>query len=141
MMKKEKIVWRLGKLPTTEELRELVKDKIITNEEAREILFKTETEEEIDTDSLKSEIKFLRELVSKLSENKNSQIVEYIHKIEQPYIPHRWFKQYDIWCLAGDNAQALGTGQTYAFGSNTATTNKSYTYISTSNDFTNIETF
>ena len=55
----KKIVWRLSKLPTADELRELVKDKIITQEEAREILFNLETEEERDKKSLESEIKFL----------------------------------------------------------------------------------
>jgi hypothetical protein len=34
-----KLVWRLSKLPTPSELTELVKEKIITQEEAKEILF------------------------------------------------------------------------------------------------------
>ena len=59
LMTKTKLIWRLNKLPTTEELRELVKDKIITNEEARDILFNFESEEDRDSESLKSEIKFL----------------------------------------------------------------------------------
>ena len=45
--------WRLSKLPTPDEVRELVKDKIITQDEAREILFSQETDEERDKDSLK----------------------------------------------------------------------------------------
>ena len=49
--------WRLGKLPSPLEVSTLVNDKIITKEEAREILFKTETEEDRDTEGLKSEIK------------------------------------------------------------------------------------
>ena len=50
----------MGKLPTVEELRDLVKDKIITPEEAREILFSKETE---DIASLKKEVEVLRDLV------------------------------------------------------------------------------
>jgi hypothetical protein len=47
-----KLVWRLGKLPSPDEVRELVKDKIITQEEAREILFSQEDEIARDEKSL-----------------------------------------------------------------------------------------
>ena len=67
MTTKMKLNWRLSKLPTPDEVRELVKDKVITQDEAREILFSQETEEERDKNSLESEIKFLRELVDKLA--------------------------------------------------------------------------
>ena len=67
MSKKEELNWRLSNLPTVEELRDLVKDKIITQEEAREILFRTETIEDKDIKSLETEVKFLKELVERLS--------------------------------------------------------------------------
>lgn len=96
-MKKDKLVWRLKEQPTSESLRELVKDKILTNEEAREILFSQETVEERDADSLKAEIKFLRELVEKLSNR--SQIVEVIKEVSKPiYIRDNWYRPYQHWC-------------------------------------------
>ena len=96
MTKKEKLVWRLGKLPTPDELRELVKDKIITQDEAREILFNVETEETRDKDSLHSEIKFLRELVEKLSDK--SKVVKVIKEIHTPYQNWQWYQPYYSWC-------------------------------------------
>ena len=48
----KKLNWRLSKLPTPDEVRELVKDKIITQEEAREILFKEDTKEERNKEEL-----------------------------------------------------------------------------------------
>jgi len=92
----KKLTWRLGKLPSTEELRELVKDKLITNEEARGILFKLEEETERDKESLEEEIKFLRELVDKLS-NK-TQIVEVIKEIRTPYYNYGWWNPYQTYC-------------------------------------------
>ena len=76
-----KIIWRLKEQPTSESLRELVKDSILTKEEAREILFSQETEKEVNEDQLKSEIKFLRELVDKLSNHNNVKIVEVIKEV------------------------------------------------------------
>ena len=78
-----KLKWRLGKLPTPNEVSDLVRDKIITQEEAREILFSEETEATKTTEELKTEIKFLKELVEKLADN--NKIVETIRYIEKPY--------------------------------------------------------
>ena len=47
--------WRLSKLPTVDELLKLVSDKIITQDEAKEILFNKETETERDIESYKQE--------------------------------------------------------------------------------------
>lgn len=98
MTNKTKLVWRLGKLPSPEELRGLVTDKIITNEEARDILFNAETEEDRDKKSLESEIKFLRDMVEKLSNN-SGRIIEVIKEIQIPYYKQRWYKPYEIWCM------------------------------------------
>jgi len=93
-----RLVWRLSKLPTVEELLQLVKDKVITQDEAKEVLFSSETEEDRDKKSLESEIKFLRELVEKLSNDK-SRIVEIIREVEKPiYIRERWWQPYYTWC-------------------------------------------
>ena len=82
--KNTSLIWRLSKLPTVEELRELVKDKIITQEEAKEVLFDEESfipEGDRGERSLQSEIKFLRELVEKLSKSK-SEITTIIREVE-----------------------------------------------------------
>ena len=91
----KKIVWRLKEQPTSEMLRELVKDNILTKNEAREILFNLEEQTDRDIESFKSEIKFLRELVEKLA---NSQkVVEIIREIEKSYRPYSWWRPYDVW--------------------------------------------
>jgi len=107
MTKKEELVWRLGKLPSVEEVTTLISNKIITQEEAREILFNTRTVEERDKNSLEAEIKFLRELVDKLSNRQ--QIIETFRTIEvqKPNYPTQpWFKPYEVWC---GNTQAVNT--------------------------------
>lgn len=125
-MKNTKLIWRLKEQPTSESLRELVKDKILTNEEAREILFSSEVVEERDSNSLKNEIKFLRDLVEKLSQNR-SQIVEIIKEVRNPiYIRDHWYKPYEIWC--GD----LITTGTYTVGVGVNTVaNSNFSSIST----------
>ena len=95
----KKLVWRLKEQPSTESLRELVKDKILTNDEAREILFSSQEETERDVKSLEAEIKFLRELVEKLSNR--SQIVEVIKEVQTSYpvyIQQPWYQPYQTWC-------------------------------------------
>lgn len=93
----KKIVWRLKEQPSSESLRELVKDNILTKEEAREILFSQQEETERDAESLKAEIKFLRELVEKLSSNR-SQTIEIIREVERPWSISPWYNPYKIWC-------------------------------------------
>jgi hypothetical protein len=99
MTTKKKIVWRLQARPTVDELRDLVKDKIIDAVEAREILFTSEEVEDRDKKSLESEIKFLRDLVEQLSKNSNKTIYETIRVIEQPYYKQPWYRPYDVWCI------------------------------------------
>lgn len=95
----KRIIWRLGKLPSPDEVRDLVKDKIITQEEAREILFNSEDEIDRDKKGLESEIKFLRQLVEKLSSNQ-ARVVEIIKTIEKPYYHSGWYQPYNQWCYA-----------------------------------------
>ena len=98
-MKKNKLKWRLGKLPTSEEVIELVKHKLITNEEAKEILFNLEEDEVVEKEALEAEIKFLRQLVERLSTSR-TQIVETIKYVEKPYYKWEWHKPYEVWCNA-----------------------------------------
>ena len=120
-----KIVWRLKEQPTSESLRELVRDKILTNDEAREILFNLEEQTDRDNESFKSEIKFLRELVEKLA---NSQkVVEIIREIKEPYYRYPWWSPYGGW---------TGGAVSYAIGTNLDATSTSYLQ-----NFSDIKTF
>lgn len=171
----KKLKWRLSSLPTPSELRELVKDKIITQEEARDILFKLEdyhncdkckTEwigdidkcpncEDIDKrdkKSLESEIKFLRELVSKLGAASTTKIVETIKYIEKPYKTYPWYTPYYNWYVATDNiylcngtsAPTLNTNcvtSGYSDATNLGSVQGSSYTTTVSGDFTSIKTF
>jgi hypothetical protein len=112
--------WRLGKLPTSDEVLKLVNDKIISKEEAREILFNEEVQTERDKKSLEDEIKFLKEIIEKLSNNNTTKIVEIIKEVKVPYYQWNWYKPYEVWCggaltsgtLAGSGTVYLGTSNT-----------------------------
>lgn len=79
---------------------DLVDRKIISVEQAREILFSSEDDR--DKKSLKSEIKFLRELVEKLS--KRSEIVKVVGGIEGPCYPRSlWCSPYVTWAKVDNN--------------------------------------
>jgi len=108
----KELKWRLGKLPTSNEVLELLKEKLITKEEARDILFnEVEVGEEKTTDELMSEIKFLKELVENLSKGNNTKIVETIRYIEKPYYHNGWYQPYQNWtyCTASSSLIA-GSG-------------------------------
>jgi len=97
MMKK--LIWRLKEQPTSESLRELVKDNLLTKEEARTILFNLLEENDRDKESLQSEIKFLRDLVEKLASK--SQIITTIREVEIPYKNYPWYSPYITWVNCG----------------------------------------
>jgi hypothetical protein len=85
--------WRLTKLPTVDEITTLLKEKIISQEEAKDILFNKETETDRDIESYKQEIKFLKEVIEKLGDRKAIiQVVkEYVpHYISQPFYEPYW---------------------------------------------------
>jgi hypothetical protein len=129
-----KLKWRLTKLPTPEELTLLVEKQILSKEDAKEILLSSETEEDRDKDSLKSEVKFLRDLVEKLSQSK-TQIIETIRTIEKPYRQYEWYTPYFNYCGAGDSI-TVGVGGNGSY----AHTNASSIQLD-STDFTKINTF
>ena len=125
----------MGKLPTPEEVTTLLKEKIITNEEAREILFSSETKEDRDVKSLESEIKFLRELVDKLSQSR-SKIVEVIKEVQVPYYHYSWYTPYTTWCGNGTITSSSGS-------LNLTATSDGNVYLSDGQNcsFTSIQTF
>jgi hypothetical protein len=103
-----KIKWRLSNLPSPEEVIELVTANVLTNDEAREILFSLETEETRNEKSLQDEIKFLRELVAKLSSNPKV-IIETIREVEKPWKRYDWYQPYYSYANSGNNQAYLTT--------------------------------
>lgn len=112
----KKLNWRLSKLPTSDEVLKLVNDKIITKDEAREILFTEVNEKEESLEDAKQEIKFLKELVEKLSDRTG--IVEKIRYIEKPYYQWGWYKPYEVWCSSSNLLDTNGTGTMYLSSNN-----------------------
>ena len=104
----KRIIWRLKEQPTSEMLQGLVSSGILTKDEAREILFNLEEQTDRDLESLKSEIKFLRELVEKLANTQK--VVEIIREIENPYRRYPWYSPYYTWT----NAYGSGTSSSMA---------------------------
>lgn len=93
-MTKEQIIWRLKEQPTSESLRQLVKDTILTKDEAREILFSKQQDKPEDSESMKSEIKFLRELVDTLSKNQQHTIANEVIRYYPTYKQFKWIQPY-----------------------------------------------
>lgn len=107
-----KIKWRLGKLPTPDEVMLLQKQSILTKEEAREILFSLENDEDRDNKSLQDEIVFLRTLVKSLADSKT--IATHIYTLPNEYKPWHiqpWYPQYTAFCAATDSSQAQAFGK------------------------------
>jgi len=117
------LTWRLSKLPTVEELQQLVKDKIITKEEAKDVLFKAsedETEEEL-VKAQSEEIKFLKTLVEKLAGDDNTKIIKIIEVVKKPYYLDPWFTPYGSWSTSGGNSVTYTDSGSYNFtGANSA---------------------
>jgi hypothetical protein len=142
MTKMTKLTWRLTKLPSVEELQALVKDKIISQEEARQILFSSEevdSENERDKKSLEAEIKFLKELVTKLSGRDNGQIVTVIKEIEYLYRDRPWYQPYTVWC----EGQTFTANPSYGISDGTPSTSGTpSTYLCSANsNFSDIKSF
>lgn len=141
----KKISWRLGKLPSVDELATLVHDKIITQDEAREILFTKEESTERDKKSLEEEIKFLRQLVEQLSKNNHKIIYETIKIIEPTYKQYPWYQPYNSWVYLSS-----GTNGVYQRGSTITNLSSGNSLVgigtcssitNSTGDFTSIKTF
>lgn len=149
-----KIKWRLSKLPSVEEVADLVKGGILSKDEAREILFSQESEEERDKESLKDEIKFLRELVKSLGQNR-SQIASTIYLYQTPYSGTTWFQPYMTYCNSATSASnsildyqqgsltSTGSNSMYLANVASGSTQASLTYNGGDDlmSFTDIKTF
>jgi len=134
-----KKIWRLKTLPSVNDVITLIENKLITKEEANEILFTEQTKES--TESLESEIKFLREIVSKLSNGQTTKIIETIRETPNHYNQFGWYKPYQIWC----NSTTTGVANVTGLASTTNLTGLSGTMQGTANlasfGFTSIKTF
>lgn len=139
-MSTKKLVWRLKEQPSSESLRQLVTDGLLTKEEAREMLFSSETEEDRDKKSLESEIKFLRSLVDQLSKNNNTRIVEVVKEIQVPYSKWNWYKPYEVWCT-NTTQDFKDTNTVFCNSGNGNKLNASATLNTMSKAFSDIETF
>lgn len=118
----KKLKWRLTKLPTSEEVNTLVLSKIISQEEARDILFTETDEKEKSVSDLEVEVKFLKELIEKLGNR--TQIIENIRYIEKPYYVQPWYQPYQVWCSSGNQNQlSAGTSGTMYLSSNASSGN------------------
>jgi len=93
----KKLIWRLKEQPTSESLQGLVSTGLLTKDEAREILFNLQEEGERDIKSLEEEIKFLRDIIDKLSRNNYSGTITIIKEIEKPYSQRPWYGPYNSW--------------------------------------------
>ena len=154
---KKKLTWRLGKLPTAQDLKELVDCKILSPEEAKEILVSESDVDERTVKSLEAEIKFLRDLAQKLSNNNSTTIIETIREVEKPYHRSPWWSPYSTWCSGTETMNLSSTtttttantcGGTGAGGSFTAvgadSVGASNFFLSGSNttmDFSDIQSF
>lgn len=106
-----KLKWRLANRPTPAEVIALKEAGLLKDDEAREILFSLETDEDRDKASLQEEIKFLRQLVKDMAVTRQ-QIITTIKEVEKPYINYPWYGSYQAYCST--NAQNdLVSGSNY----------------------------
>jgi len=128
----KKLIWRLKEQPTSENLRELVKDGILSKEEAREVLFSLEENTGRDKKSLEDEIKFLRDIIDGLSKNNYSGTITIIKEIEKPYRQYPWYNPYITWCSrAFDTTSAIMYSTSSGSGITTCTNGASFNGIQT----------
>lgn len=111
--------WRLSKLPTVDELLKLVSDKIITQEEAKEILFNKETETERDIESYKQEIKFLKEVIDKLGDR--TKIIEVVKEYVPHYIHTPFYTPYWTYVTCGTSSACTTTSASLTGGGSSGT--------------------
>ncbi len=127
----KELKWRLSKLPTPDEVTKLVNDKIITKEEARDILFNEEDKTERDVESLQAEIKFLRELVEKLAEHKQATLYKYVEQVIPVYRQYGWSNPYTIYCTAGTTSSSGPSLNNAVYTGATGTSSSSFSAINT----------
>jgi hypothetical protein len=108
-MTKNKLAWRFKNLPTVNEVSQLVHDKIITAEEAKELLFNDKESQDVEVKALKEQVEFLEKVIDNLSKNKNSNVT-YVPSYPTVY----WYNSPTIkpsWTISNAGSTgAFGTG-------------------------------
>lgn len=103
----KKLVWKLKELPTAEAIADLVDTKVITPEEARDILFKEEAKQSDEVEALKEMVKTLQEMVHDLlSRQNNITLVPYTKVVEVPIKTTPYWDRY--WTCTGTTTSSSG---------------------------------
>lgn len=124
-MKKTNLVWRLPSKLTLDDIQKMIELKIISPEEAKELTFNSSDDNE-KVKALEEQVKFLKELVDKLSTQSPQVIWRYV----ETYRP-----SYPVWStsnLLGNAYTVLcstASGSTLTTGSNSV--NATYTAAGT----------
>lgn len=111
-MTKNELKWRLKDLPDASGIAELVKQGVVTKEEARELLFNKETpsknnESDI-VKALKKQIEFLEELVKDLAQKSTE--TRTIYQTVERYKPY-WEKYSPYWMSVGGSVGSAVSGK------------------------------
>lgn len=111
----KKLVWRLATRPTTDEVIKLLDAKILTKDEAREILVEEKDDKKLSSDTekdLKDELALLRKLVFKLADMNIVGVYPYILKEIQVLPSSPWVQPWVTYCCSAnvvDNNQHTAT--------------------------------
>ena len=98
----KKLVWKFKDLPSAEAVSSLVKEKVITPEEARSILFREEVKRSDEVEALQEMVKTLSEMVKDLmSRSQSVTLVPYTKVVTVP----RRYETY--WINAVGNAGGI----------------------------------
>lgn len=116
MTKKTNLNWRLKDLPDAVDVAELVDKKIITPEEARELLFNEGKDDSKKVKELEEEVKFLRDLCDKLAAKSNGwpTIIREYHDYRPRY--PAWYANYQTVMTSTPNQYTINAGSTSGSG-------------------------
>lgn len=69
-MTKKNLIWRLKDKPSVEDVTELLKEQVVTKEEARDLLFNEAGSDSEKLRDLKKQVEYLEDLVKELSKSR-----------------------------------------------------------------------
>lgn len=117
-MTKKNLTWRLKDLPDAIDVAELVDKKIITPEEARDLLFNEGKNEGKKIKELEEEVKFLRDLCDSLANKANSwPIIVEKYREYVPRYPY-WYRRYEPIVITYDSTTSKDFGVGSAISAN-----------------------
>lgn len=109
----KKLVWKFKDLPSAEAVSSLVKEKVITPEEARSILFREEVKSGDEVEALQEMVKTLSEMVKDLiARSQNVTLMPYTKVVTVP-------RRYEPYWVSGNSGITM---------SSTARTGENITY-------------